>query len=191
LSSFSSQSGGGRELTDRETPEAITQATPVGEVDELLRGSDPVIVRAEDSLHRLAELAVEQPSCRVLSVIDDQERLVGLVPVRVLVNDIFLKIVPEEFLGEIADVEAALKYAGHIQARTAGDIMLAPVSVRREETVRDAFEKMHHARLNGLPIVDADGHVAGYLDQLELLLVWVHASGRKPLLEPHDHSRDR
>jgi CBS domain-containing protein len=178
-------------MTDRETPEAITQATPVGEVDQLLRGSDPVNVRIGDSLHRLAELAVDHPSCRVLSVVDDEERLVGLVPVRVLVNDIFLKIVPEEFLGEIADVASALKYAGHIQARTAGDIMLEPVSVRREETVRDAFEKLHHARLNGLPIVDGDRHVTGYLDQLELLLVWVHASGRQPLLEPHDHSRDR
>ena len=178
-------------MTDRATPEAITQATPVGEVDQLLRGNDPVIVQIGDSLHRLAELAVEQPSCRVLSVIDDQERLVGLVPVRVLVNDIFLKIVPEEFLGEIADLEGALKYAGHIQARTAGDIMLEPVSVRPEETVRDAFEKLHRTRLNGLPIIDADGRITGYLDQLELLLVWVHASGRQPLLEPHDHSRDR
>jgi CBS domain-containing protein len=177
-------------MTDRESAEAITQATPVGEVDALLRGSDPVIVRIEDSLHRLAELAVEQPSCRVLAVVDDKDKLVGVVPVRVLVNDIFLKIVPEEFLGEIADVEAALKYAGHLQARTAGDIMLKPVSVRREGNVRDAFEKMHHAKLNGLPIVDADEHVIGYLDQLELLLVWVHASGRRPLLEPHDHNRD-
>jgi CBS domain-containing protein len=178
-------------VTDRETPEAITQATPVGEVDALLRGSDPVIVRTGDSLHRLAEMAVKQPSCRVLAVVDEQDTLVGVVPVRVLVNDIFLKIVPEEFLGEIADVEAALKYAGHLRARTAGDIMLEPVSVRREENVRDAFEKMHHAKLNGLPIVDADQHVVGYLDQLELLLVWVHASGRGPLLEPHDHDRDR
>ena len=55
---------------------------------------------------------------------------IGLIPVRVLVNDIFLKIVPEEFLGEIQDVEAALRYAGHIRARTAGDIMLTPVSVQ-------------------------------------------------------------
>ncbi len=85
---------------------------------------DPIIVTADRSLHRLAEQAVENPGCRVMSVIDGDARLIGLIPVRVLVNDIFLKIVPEEFLGEIQDVEAALKYAGHIRARTAGDIML-------------------------------------------------------------------
>jgi CBS-domain-containing membrane protein len=172
------------------TPESITQATPIGEVDRLLRGTDAVIVRAGDSLQRLAELAIERPSCRVLSVVDDGERLIGLVPVRLLVNDIFLKIVPEEFLGVITDVDDVMEYARHIHARTAGDIMLDPVSVGRSETVRDAFETMHKARLNGLPIVDDEGRVTGYVDQLELLLVWVRASGSAPLLQPHDHSRD-
>ena len=57
-------------------------------------------------------------------------------------------------------------------------------SVLRDATVRDAFETMHHARLYGLPIVDDAGRVVSYLDQLELLLVWVRASGREPLLRP-------
>lgn len=166
------------------SPESITQATPIAEIDQLLRGTDPIIVRASDSLQRLAEMAVERTGCRVLAVVDDDERLVGVIPVRVLVNDIFLKIVPEEFLGEILDVEGALQYAAHVKARTAGDVMLPPVSVLRRETVRDAFERMHHARLNGLPIVDDGGRVVGYLDQLELLMAWVRASGRGKLLRP-------
>ncbi|HEX9634475.1 MAG TPA: CBS domain-containing protein [Candidatus Limnocylindria bacterium] len=174
----------------KESPEAITQATPIGEVDRLLRGTDAVIVHAGDSLQRLAELAIEQPSCRVLSVVDEGDRLIGLVPVRLLVNDIFLKIVPEEFLGVIADVDDVMEYARHIRARTAADIMLPPVFVRRDENVRDAFEKMHKAHLNGLPIVDDEQRVTGYVDQLELLLVWVKATGRAQLLQPHDHSRD-
>jgi CBS-domain-containing membrane protein len=77
-----------------------------------------------------------------------------------------------------------LEYAHHVGARTAGDIMLDPVSIHREQTVRDAFEVMHKARLNGLPVVDESRKVVGYLDQLELLLVWVHATGREPLLQP-------
>jgi CBS domain-containing protein len=167
-----------------ESPESITQATPIRDVGRLLRGTDPIIVHAGDSLARLAELAIERPSCRVLSVADRDERLIGVVPVRLLVNDIFLKIVPEEFLGVIADVDDVMEYARHVRARTAADIMLAPVSVNREQTVRDAFETMHKARLNGLPIVDAAGRITGYLDQLELLLVWVRAAGRGPLLRP-------
>ncbi|MGH2454670.1 MAG: CBS domain-containing protein [Candidatus Limnocylindria bacterium] len=174
----------------KQTPEAITQATPVGEVDRLLRGTDPILVHADDSLQRLAELAVERPGCRVLSVVDDEGRLTGLVPVRMLVNDIFLKIVPEEFLGVISDIDDVLEYAGHVGARRAGDIMLEPVSVHLGATVRDAFERMHHARMNGLPIVDDKGKVVSYLDQLELLLVWVRATGREPLLRPNTPDRD-
>jgi CBS domain-containing protein len=176
----------GHGVTMKESPEAITQATPVGEASHMLKGSEPVIVHRDDSLHRLAELALERPETRVLSVVDDDGRLIGLIPVRLLVNDIFLKIVPEEFLGIITDVEDVLEYAAHVGARTAGDIMRPPVSVHAEQRVRDAFETMHKARLNGLPVVDEESRVIGYVDQLELLLAWVRASGREPLLRPDD-----
>jgi CBS domain-containing protein len=166
-----------------QTPESIALATRISEADKLLT-MEPVVVGVTDSLNQVAELAVENTGCRVIAVADDGGRLVGVIPIRALVNDIFLKIVPEEFLGEIADYDAVLKYAKHLSARTAGDVMLEAVSVHPDETVRDAFERMHGAKLNGLPITDADERVTGYVDQLELLLVWVRASGRKTLLEP-------
>ena len=167
----------------QQTPESITQTTPIAEADTFLR-IEPVIAHAGDSLRAVAERAVENTGCRVIAVVDDERRLIGLIPVRVLVNDIFLKIVPEEFLGEILDLEAAMKYAAHIGARTARDIMQPPVAVRPNDTVRDAFERMHAGKLNGLPITDEQERVVGYVDQLELLLVWVRASGRQALLEP-------
>jgi CBS-domain-containing membrane protein len=170
-------------MGDSTTPESITQTTRIGDADRVLR-MEPVVVHAGDALHRVAELAVDQPGCRVISVVDAEDRLIGVVPVRVLVNDIFLKIVPEEFLGEIVDYEAALRYARHVGARTAADVMLEPASVTVDNTVRDAFERMHAAKLNGIPIVDAERRVVGYIDQLELLLVWVRASGRGRLLQP-------
>ncbi len=120
----------------------------------------------------------------MIAVVDANRRLLGVLPVRVLVNDVFLKIVPEEFLGEITDLEAVLKYAGHVGARTAGDVMVDPVSVHPDETVRTAFERMHVSHLNGLPITDRDERVVGYVDQLELLTVWVRATGSRALLEP-------
>jgi CBS domain-containing protein len=174
-------------MSQREpTPESITQQTTIAEADRLLR-IGPVSVRLTDSLEHLAEVAVENPSARVLSVVDPDGRLIGLVPIRVLVNDIFLKVVPEEFLGEILDYEAVLKYAAHVGARTAGDIMVPPVSVHPDETVRDAFQRMHEHRLNGLPITDAEERVVGYIDQLELLVVWLRATGRSRLLRPDGH----
>ena len=139
---------------------------------------------ASASLREVAELAVQNAGCRVIAVIDADGRLVGVLPVRVLVNDVFLKIVPEEFLGEITDLDAAMKYASHVRARTASDVMLPPVSVHPDETVRTAFQRMHENKLNGLPITDRDERVVGYVDQLELLIVWVRATGREALLEP-------
>jgi CBS domain-containing protein len=175
---------------ERDTPERITQATPIAEADRLL-SIGPVVVRANENLRQIAEKAVENTGCRVIAVVDDEDRLTGVIPVRVLVNDIFLKIVPEEFLGEIQDIEGALKYAAHIGARTASDIHLPPVSVTPKDTLGDAFRRMHEAKLNGLPIIGERGHVVGYVDQLEMLLVWVRTTGREALLEPHDHERDR
>lgn len=169
---------------ERLSPEAITQRTRIEEADDIL-STRPVIMHAGDSLERVAEVAVESPACRVISVVDEDDRLVGVIPVRVLVNDIFLKIVPEEFLAEITDFEAVMKYAAHLGARTAADVMLEPTSVHHDDTVRDAFERMHAAKLNGLPITDSEQHVTGYIDQLELLLVWVRASGHGGLLRPN------
>ncbi|MGH2488222.1 MAG: CBS domain-containing protein, partial [Candidatus Limnocylindria bacterium] len=171
---------GGIPMTSRES---ITSQTLIADADHLLT-AEAVVVKRSDSLEAIAERAVTNPTCRVLAVVDDERRLVGLIPIRVLVNDIFLKIVPEEFLGEISDVDAALRYARHIAARTAADIMVDPVSVRPDETVRTAFERMHHSKLNGLPICDLEGRVIGYLDMLELLLVWVRSTGRATLLRP-------
>ena len=165
--------------------ESITSQTLVADADRLLK-AEPVVISRSESLESIARRAVENPNCRVISVVDESGRLVGLVPVRMLVNDIFLKIVPEEFLGEIASLDAAYEYARHIAARTAGDIMIDPVSVRPTETVRTAFELMHHSRMNGLPIVDDEGKVVSYLDMLELLLVWIRSTGREALLRPPD-----
>lgn len=165
------------------SPETITQKTTIAEADRLLR-MEPVVVSASASLNEVAGQAVKNTGCRVLAVVDQDNRLVGVIPVRALVNDVFLKIVPEEFLGEIMDLEGALKYAEHVAARMAGDIMAEPVSVHPDETVRTAFERMHVHKLNGLPITARDETVVGYVDQLELLMVWVRATGREALLEP-------
>ena len=167
----------------------MTQTTPIADADRLL-SIEPVVTRAEANLRQIADEAVENAGCRVIAVVDDQDRLTGVIPVRVLVNDIFLKIVPEEFLGDILDMEGVLRYASHIGARTARDIMLDAVAVRADETVRDAFRRMHEAKLNGLPIIDGEQRVIGYVDQLELLVVWIRTTGRGEVLEPHDHGRD-
>ena len=162
----------------------ITPATSALDVARLVGDTEPILVRGDDSLQRLAELATGNLACRVLSVVDADGRLIGLVSDSNLLDDIFLKVVPEEFLGEIGDVDAALRYAEHIGARTAGDIMQAPISVPANDSFRHAFQRLHQSGLNGLPVTDHDQRVVAYLDQLELLMAWVNATGRELLLRP-------
>lgn len=163
------------------TPESITQRTTIREADALLE-IESITVRAEDDLRHVAEAAAAHPGARVIAVVDHEERLVGILPVQLLVDNIYLKIVPEEFMGAITDVEQTLAYARNMGARTAGDLMLDPVSVGMDDTVRDAFALLHRPDISGLPITDYERRVVGYIDQLELLLVWVRACGLEPLL---------
>ena len=60
----------------------------------------------------------------------------------------------------------------------------APISVPSTDTFRHAFQRLHQSGLNGLPVTDADRRVVAYLDQLELLMAWVDATGRELLLKP-------
>ncbi len=81
-----------------ETPEWVTQHTPIRDADRLL-SIEAVVVQATDDLQRVTEVAVEHPGARTISVVDDDGKPVGIIPVRVLANKIFFKIVPEQFLG--------------------------------------------------------------------------------------------
>jgi len=65
------------------------------------------------------------------------------------------------------------------QAATAAAMMSPPIYVHEHETIVDAFRKMREANLRGLPIMDANMHVTGYIDLLELVLVWMRAEERK------------
>jgi len=167
-------------------PGPISGSTSAIDIARLVGGTDPIVVRATDSLHALAEQAVRNPACRVLSVVDEHDRLIGLVRVTELLEDIFLKVVPEESLAAIEDVEDALRYAGHIGARTAADIMQPPVWAGTTDTLRTVFHRLRLSGVNGLPVTDADRRVVAYVDQLELLMAWVATTGREVLLTPDD-----
>ena len=49
------------------------------------------------------------------------------------------------------------------------DLMIDPVAVKGSDTVGQAFQLMHKNDLSGLPIVDHNNHVIGFLGMLELL----------------------
>lgn len=132
---------------------------------------DPTIVELDAPLEKVARAMLNQPAVHVACVVDGDRRLVGLIDLAGLADDLFFHILPEEFLSEITDLEQALRFADVSRIHTAVDAMTAPVSIRSNETVKDAFRRMHDSRLPGLPVIDDARHVVGYINLLELLAV--------------------
>ncbi len=146
----------------------VLRDTLVETVDSLLK-LKPTIVESDTSLEKVSQAMVAHPKVHVVSVVSKDGRLIGLLELSTLVNDLFIHILPEEFLKEITSLEAVMDYADKIRTQTAGDAMIPAVSVSRADSVKVAFQKMHENKLPGIPIVDDQLKVIGYINLLELL----------------------
>jgi CBS domain-containing protein len=148
--------------------------TPITEVDAMME-LEPTIVSADTSLDDVACAMLTHPRVHVVSVVAEDGRLLGLLTINALADDLFFHILPEEFLSEITDLEKLMAYADKTRLISAKDAMSEPVWVKRDETVKEAFRRMHDNRLPGLPIVDEGYHVIGYINLLELLSLCVQS----------------
>jgi CBS domain-containing protein len=150
-------------------PQRIAKRTPIAEVD-LKLDIGPNIVHVSDDLLEVARRAIAQPETRLIAVVDEDERLVGVLPVLRIVEEVVARVAPEELMAEVVDFESAARFGREIGARVCGDLMSLPVFLTAGSTVADAFRAMHDHRYSGLPIVDEAMHVTGYIDLLELAL---------------------
>jgi CBS domain-containing protein len=146
----------------------VLRDTPISKVDALME-LEPTIVSADTPLDDVARAMLTHPRVHVVSVVAEDGRLLGLLKLNALADDLFFHILPEEFLSEITDLEKLMAYADKTRLLTAGDAMTEPVWVKRDETVKEAFRRMHDHRLPGLPIIDECYQVIGYINLLELL----------------------
>ncbi len=142
--------------------------TPLEYVDSLL-GLEPTIVSGDTPLDDVAREMLTHPSVHVASVVAEDGRLIGLLELSELADDLFFHILPEEFLSEITDLEKMMAYAEKTKSTTAKDAMIPPLWVKKSDTVKDAFILMHENKLPGLPLVDERYQVIGYVNLLELL----------------------
>lgn len=157
---------------------AAQRDTPVHEAMALLN-LEPVRVLNTSPLDQVASAFQERPHVHVASVVNDEGRLVGLLSLRTLADALFFHFMPEEFLMESISLDLAKEYAQKSRLRTAGDAMQQPVWIKKNETVKDAFKRMHENQLPGLPVVDDRYHVIGYINLIELLLCFKRLDGSK------------
>jgi CBS domain-containing protein len=154
----------------------VQRDTPVEVVIETLN-LEPTLVHVDTPLDEVAQAMFAHPRVHVICVLNDDGRLVGVLDLRTLADDFFFRIVPEEFLSEVTDLEHAMRFAEMSGMRTAADAMHEPVWVKRGQTVKDAFKRMHEHDLPGLPVVDDRYHVTGYINLLELMAVCLECAG--------------
>lgn len=161
----------GAEEPDSARQDAITKGTRIAQTHRIAEST--CVVYVEDDIRTVAEALSQQRQVHTAAVVDADGTLVGVIPLRVLLDELFLQVAPEEFLAEISDREHTEEYARMVRARSARDLMQDPVYVTVDDTVGDAFSRMHDHDLDGLPVVDEGLHPSGYLDRLELMKVWL------------------
>lgn len=173
------------------SPERIAKRASIAEVDLRLDiGAN--IVHVDDDLLEVARRAIAQPETRLLAVVDADERLVGVLPVLRVVEEVVARVAPEQLMAEVTDFESAARFGREIGARICRDLMSPPVFLTPTSTVADAFRAMHDHRYSGLPVVDDGMRVIGYIDLLELALRYLEEMrGREaPLTRPPEqHGR--
>jgi CBS domain-containing protein len=168
-------------MGSQSTSRSTIRHTTVREADQV-SVIGPSRVPLDATLLEIIEGIERAPGARTLAVVDAVGRLQGVIPFQQIVDEVFFQITPEEFLSEIHTLSDAEQYALKIRlsrAATAAEMMSPPIYVYEHETIVEAFCKMREANLHGIPIVDADMTVIGYLDLLELVLVWMRAEQRK------------
>lgn len=147
--------------------EALRELT-VEQCDQILH-LEPTVVPSDMPLDEVAQVMLAQPNVHVASVVADDGRLVGIIQLNALADDLFFHILPEEFLSEVTNLEDVMSFATKSRLEVAEDAMSEAVWVKRDETVKTAFKRIHDHGLPGLPIVDDRYRVIGYINLLELL----------------------
>jgi len=141
---------------------------PVKQAADLIE-SDVVTIPANAVMSQVVLALQRNPSTHVAAVVSRENHLLGLVTLRMVADQIFFTITPEIFFSEVFDQEQAEKFGKMSSVRSVSDCMIPPISVHASASVRKAFRLMHENDLSGLPIVDDDNHVVGFLGLLELL----------------------
>jgi CBS domain-containing protein len=150
----------------------IARQTPVAACQGLLQ-IEPLIVHPGDDPLVVMRLAAQQPSTRLIGVVGDDGRLIGVLPILRLAQAVVVRVAPESVMSGLTDLAEIAEFGHVVEARTIDDVMLAPNAVSPTATIDEAFRKMQARHQSGLYVVDDDGRPTGYLDLLELVLVYV------------------
>ncbi len=135
--------------------------------------SEPTLVHEDETVVSVAVRMVDDPRTQTVFVVNGEGRLVGMILVRTLLEYIYSEHIPPEYLEfDISPLKG--------ETARARDVMLAPIFVRPDDPVSEAFRKMMEYKVDELPVVDEDMRVVGDINGLELLHAWLRERGEEP-----------
>jgi len=162
---------GGR--PSEEEADVITRDTSVGEALGRV-GISACIVGEEDDLLQVTEAMAANLGTHTAAVVDKEGRLVGIIPMHLLLAELYLHVAPEEFLVGMRAFENIEEFGKISRAQKAKELMQPPVYLTTEDSARDAFIRMHENKLDSLPVVDKEMQVVACLTRLQLVRLWLH-----------------
>ena len=153
---------------------SLTRHTPVSACQQRL-AIEMLLVGADADLLHVMRQSAARPETRVIGVVDDAGKLIGVLPILRLAEAVVSRVSPESLLTDITDIGDVARFGHAVEARVVSDAMVERAVVRPDATLDDAFRLMHKRHLSGLYVIDEDGRPTGYLDLLELVLLYVDA----------------
>jgi CBS domain-containing protein len=131
-----------------------------------------VIRVARDTPFAAIAAALRQYRVSAFPVVDEDSRVIGVVSESDLLNKMVLGGGEEDMPGMITGI-VRHKQLEKARGVTAADLMTAPpVTVSPDDTVEHAARLMYLRGVKRLPVVDADGKLAGIVSRADVLTVY-------------------
>ena len=127
-----------------------------------------VISVKKDTMFREMAVALREYRVSAFPVVDDDQKVIGVVSEADMLNK-------EALEDEPGVISGILHHRDQAKARgvTAGDLMTAAVvAVRPEDTVEHAAKLMYDRKVKRLPVTDADGRLVGIISRADVLSVF-------------------
>jgi len=142
--------------------------TPVSDIIHLL-SIQPTIVRVNTPLFDVVTELQANPGMPAACVINNEERLVGVIPIKSLADVMMAPVMPEAYINDPEGYDKALEFADVNQLPIAAAIMTDPIYVIEDETLEQTYQRMKDRNLSGLPVVDKLYRVKGFITLLGLM----------------------
>ena len=127
-----------------------------------------VISVKKDTMFREMAVALREYRVSAFPVVDDDQKVIGVVSEADMLNK-------EALEDEPGVISGILHHRDQAKARgvTAGDLMTAAViAVRPDDTVEHAAKLMYDRRVKRLPVTDANGRLVGIISRADVLSVF-------------------